>query len=492
MNEQPAMRLVPLAVLTGLLCSAAPLASAQPVPLELRFASEAVPPGGVLQAKLEVTESRPILTGGGSFNFGGFDDFLGLAANSPSGDAAAVAVVRGSTARVAMTSPSGGIGLEPDYPILTVTMRVPAAVPPGTQVPLSLAGQALFLDPSGAPYPYSFRDGQATVAAGPAVSNVSPGSGVVPAGGVVTVDGVGFDTNTELRINEVVVSLMRLISSTRIEAVLAQPATMHGRRVEVRDKRSNARSTYFAYERTVPVGRSTHPLFGAAEPAFAQRFFTRAIVDFGASTAGGPQGLALQNIGTAAATISLELLSGGARLAQLTSALAPTTRVVRSLEELFGAPCPGRCAVRVSASSPVQILGLAGNIATDFIVPVLPAVEAPERLTAGLNAASFSAGQVLALTVSHEPGSLAGAADAYVVLQFPDGALFSLTSAGLVPGILPFARSTGPGAWMQEVLRVVVPPGVPVGAYAWYTALAEPGTLNLVTDIAVTPFSIVP
>lgn len=468
-------------------------ASAQPMPLELRFAAESVPPGGVLQAKLEVTEPRPIATGGGSFRYGGFDEFLGLATNSPAGDAAAVAVVRGSTATVVMVSPSGGLGLTPDYPILTTTMRVPATAALGTQVPLELTGTAVFLDGTGAQYPYSFRAGTVTVATGPSIANVTPGSGLVPAGGVVVIDGVGFDADAEVRINEVALAQSRVVSSTRIEAVLAQAATMHGRRLEVRNPRSNARTFYYAYQRTTPLGRSIHPLFGAVEPAFAQRVYAQAVLTFAPGAASATLGVALQNIDPQAASFSLELFSGNTRLAQVASTVSGGTRVVRGLDEVFGVPCRGACAVRVSASSPVQVLGLAGDASRDLVTPVLPVLDVAPQLTTTVNAPTRSPGQTLAVNVSFTPGARPVSGDAYVVLQLPSGGVLSLTSAGLVPGLVAFVRNVSPGSAIAlEVLRLVLPAGTPPGRYTWLSALTEAGTLTPLTPIGSTVFTVTP
>jgi IPT/TIG domain-containing protein len=269
------MRQFVIGMLAAAILGAAAPALAQPTLVELRFASEDVPPGGVLQAKVEVTEPRPISTGSGGFDLGQFEEFLGLAANSPAGDAAAAAVIRGSSVRVAMVSPTAGLGMDPDYPILTMTVRVPSTAVPGLRVPLTLASGAVFLDPTGAPYPYSFRAGEVTIAAGPSIANVIPGSGLVPAGGVITVEGAGFEPDAELRIGEVTVAAAHFVSSTRLEAALGQAATMHGRRVEVRNRGSNTRTVYFAYQRTTSLGASAHPLFRVVEPAFATALLHR-------------------------------------------------------------------------------------------------------------------------------------------------------------------------------------------------------------------------
>lgn len=486
------MRRLSIIIFAAIAATTAAPAAAQPTLLELRFASEDVPPGGVLQAKLEVTEPKPISTGDGAFAFGPLQEFLGLAVNSPNGDAAAAAVIGGSSVRVSMISPTAELGMEPDYPILTVTMRAPAAAQLGSRVPLTLMTAAEFLDPTGLPYPYSFTPGIATIANGVSVANVTPGSALVPAGGIVTVDGSGFAPDTELRINEVSVAETRFVSSTRLMAVLGQAATMHGRRVEVRNPGTNQRTTYFAFQRTTPLGASADPLFRVVEPAFAQRFFTDAFVDFGPTTTSVP-GIALQSIGVAPVLVTLDLLSRGIRLARVSGALPADTRLVRSVAEIFGVNCAAACAVRLHAAAPVQVMGLSGDIARGLAVPILPIVEAQPQLRTTVNAPSVAAGDTLVVAGAFTPGSTPVIADAYVVLRTPSGLMLSLTPSGLVPSLVPFVRGAAwSGTLTHELLRTVVPGGTPAGTYEWLSALAEPGTLNLLSGIATTAFSVVP
>ena len=50
------------------ICLLAAMATAQTLPMEVRTMDETAVPGGVVQLKLEVTEPRPIFTGGGSWS----------------------------------------------------------------------------------------------------------------------------------------------------------------------------------------------------------------------------------------------------------------------------------------------------------------------------------------------------------------------------------------------------------------------------------------
>src|SRR5213593_1279332 len=76
------------------------------VPFPLKVRSERATPGGVVQAKVAITEPKPISTGGGEFGFLDFDSFEGIAVFSPDNDATGVAVVDGLRLRVTVVSPA--------------------------------------------------------------------------------------------------------------------------------------------------------------------------------------------------------------------------------------------------------------------------------------------------------------------------------------------------------------------------------------------------
>jgi hypothetical protein len=182
-------------------------------------------------------------------------------------------------------------------------------------------------------------------------------------------------------------------------------------------------------------------------------------------------------------------------LGPLQFVLAANTRAVRSLAEVFGAACPSGCAVRMTASAPVQMLGLAGDLAADAVMPLLPSDDVASVLgvSSSTNAASYRTGDVVTVAVSTTPGAVPVSVDVYVVLQTPAGEYQSLTSGGLVPGLRPFSGNRlVASASTFEALRAAVPAGVPPGAYQWLTALAVPGTLQLMTPVHATPFTVAP
>lgn len=113
-------------------------------------------------------------------------------------------------------------------------------------------------------------------------------------------------------------------------------------------------------------------------------------------------------------------------------------------------------------------------------------------LTTAVNDVEFGPGASLAVSVALAPGAITTPADAYVVLELPNGQLMSWTGSGLVPGLVPIARGIVPFAFEGSIAQLVVPRGAPPGRYTWLSALTAAGTLNLLTPIAETVFTITP
>lgn len=113
-------------------------------------------------------------------------------------------------------------------------------------------------------------------------------------------------------------------------------------------------------------------------------------------------------------------------------------------------------------------------------------------LTTSLNDPVLSPGETLSLSASLIPGVSLAPVDAYVVVQLPDGQFLSWTGTALVPGLVPIVRDFTPIRFSGEIGRLVIPAGTPPGTYRWLSALAQPGTLNLLTPIAETTFTITP
>jgi hypothetical protein len=114
-------------------------------------------------------------------------------------------------------------------------------------------------------------------------------------------------------------------------------------------------------------------------------------------------------------------------------------------------------------------------------------------LTLQLNQNAFQLGQTMILGAMLTPGTPPMLVDAYVVIQLPDGSLFSLTGDGsFVPGVMPVVTSFTPVPFTGEVLRVTIDTGIPQGIYAWFCALTQPGTGNIIGSICQVLFTFNP
>ena len=336
--------------------------------VSLRVTQETVPPGGTAQMKIEVTEPKPISTGRGRTTFSGFSQIDGVAVLSPADDTFGVAIVDGSDIALSMVSPSATFGTPDDYPLVTVTGRVPSTTPLGAVFPFNVDRASLeFRDGSGAVYPIDVKNGSLTTAPGLSIHDVKPGSADLPAGAVVTVLGSGFVPSTDIDLGEADVASTRYVSASRIDLVLESPARMHGMRIRARNP-SGPRIEYFSYQRTSRLGTSIDPVLRDAVPLFPRASGLNAIVDL----AGASAGLAVQNIQTRAARVTAELFaSDGSRLASKLVKLPANRFFVREITELFGMPYAAGSFVRVRATRPVQVMGIAVS-ATGAASPLLP------------------------------------------------------------------------------------------------------------------------
>ena len=348
--------------------------------LSLRITDEQAPVGSVVQIKVEITEAKPISTGRGKVKATGVRTVKGIVLMNKDQDTYGLALVDGNDLSFAVTSPSSLFGTPSDYPIIGIAGTV-ADAPAGARFPLTLDPAGLgFRDPSGVPYPLEIQNGTLTVASNAvAIGDVSPGSSIVPAGGVVRVSGANFTPNTRLRLGEAAIIEQRFISSERIDVVLAQTTNMHGLRIRARNDDGDTRSEseYFSYQRTTALGTSNDPVLAKVVPLFAPMTWTSATVDLPArgsrrrrAVRPGPgsaastitsAGLALQNLRPSTASVAVELLdAAGHPYAISTVSVGPDQYLVRDLAEIFGIVATPS-AFRIRSDLPVQVLGIVAD-----------------------------------------------------------------------------------------------------------------------------------
>jgi hypothetical protein len=337
--------------------------------VSLKIADEEAPAGGMVQMKVLVTEAKPISTATGRFLFDGLESVDGIAINSPGRDAYGVAVLRAGELATSVVSPSVTFGMNPDYPVLTMSGRVAANATSGTVFRFDIdAAAAQFRDRTGVVYPTLIQNGSLDVANVLSISDVRPGSADLPAGSIVTITGSGFTSGARVRFGEVSLSQVRVISPSRIDVVLGSPASMHGMRIRIENKRG-PRIEYFSYQRTSRSGTSNHPVLHDTMPLFPPVSVRTATI----AAAGGATGLALQNLQSSTATVTAALFAsdGVRQLATVRLSVPPSRFMVQELSEVFQMSYVPGAIVRVNSTTPIQAMGVSVDPA-GHAAPLLP------------------------------------------------------------------------------------------------------------------------
>lgn len=341
--------------------------------VSFRVLNATIPPGGMFQFQLLLTEPKPI-------GFGSTRPTVpsgsttGIALIDPIGQTAGVAIIDSSGSRINFNSPLATFGTNPiiDYPILVIAMPIAADIPVGSQFPLSIdMANSFWLDPTGQPYPQEIANGKLTIGGTLNISNVVPGGGLQPAGTRISIFGTGFTPDAGVSMEGVNLNVgdVQFVSPSQIDVVLPSALQMDGTRVRVTT--ATERSTYFSYLRAHPVGESIHPLVAQSYPLFSRRTYSSASLPW-IRTGQQFTALALQNAGLDAVEVTVEMLAAtGETLGTVSMPLPALSKITRDLTELFSNPPAGASAVRITPGQPIQMLGLLGDDATGNVVPVI-------------------------------------------------------------------------------------------------------------------------
>ena len=340
--------------------------------LSLRIKDETAPPGGMVQMKVLTTEVTPISGGRPGFSLdsamfaeaGGFAMFA-------TGELAGAAVIDGT--HVALSYTTNG-ALTADYPLLTVALRLRPDVAVGRQTIFTFDPRSIWSGWPTVPVQAS-RAPTATVTVGGTVSitDVVPGEGVWPAGTVVSVRGVGFGSSTRLRVNDVATRSIRVVSSNEMQFTLAQATQMRG--VQLKAQNPENADIYYAYMRGITSTLSSRTLLAATEPIFTVT--PRAVATLGpipSLNANQYATIALQNPNVDDVAIAIALYdAGGVLVHQSARTLHGWNRLAMEVSELLdGVAPPAGSSVIVSASAPIDVIGLLCDEGSWTVSPSLP------------------------------------------------------------------------------------------------------------------------
>src|SRR6266481_3297840 len=335
-----------------------------------------VPPGGFYQLQLLVTEPKPVGAGsqGIAFSSTVFGTGVGASVNSPSGKSCGVALRTTSGFSVALLSPDAQLGTVSDSPIVAIVLPVRPDAPLGTQTSVNLdPSSTVFLNASGQPYsPLQVSAGTLTIGGTINITSVTPAGVQVAAGSTIAIWGTGFTSSVKADVEGANVVTSKFVSSNEIDITLDQTVLLDG--VRVRVENSTQRVMYYPYLHTAEVGSSSNPVIAATVPLFSRVTYTTATLPWSRSGTAFT-GLALQNPNQNSALITLQLLSSSNQVLQTSSvSLAGVSKITEDILDLFPQPPAGATAVQISATAPVQMLGLQGDTAARTITPVIVSV----------------------------------------------------------------------------------------------------------------------
>ena len=276
-------------------------------------------------------------------------------------EAAGATLRDGDSVIVRMVSPAAA-GISSD-PLIAVTVSVSGQAAAVATVSLSLAASQ-----SGSSLPGLVNQVDSIVNGAVSITDVLPGGGLLPAGSPVAIVGSGFQPGAQVLIDGVSPASTSWVDSSRIEIVTAAETQLDGKLVTVANPDFTG-AACFSFLRTTDLGPSTRPLLAATEAIFPLQ--TRSSAEFAAPASGTFFALALQNPGLADSTVTVEALDAGSVVASTAVALPPLTRISREVSELFPDGVPGSAVFRLSATAPVQMLGLSGNENDVSVTPVL-------------------------------------------------------------------------------------------------------------------------
>ena len=382
MNQRRILSALGFILFANALCSAA----GEPAPapfagVSLAVNDATVPPGGMFQFQLLLTEPKPMGRGSTTPTVptSTTGTASGISINDPSGQACGVGVQGPNGLQINFISPNATYGTSPiDYPVLTIAYPVKSTAVTGTQAPVSIdLNNSFFVDPTtGLPYPQETAPGKLVIGGRMSITDVLPGAGLVPAGTPFSIVGMNFPAAPKVAVEGATVVTAAAVSSSRIDVTLDRAIQLEGTRIRVLDKRTGEKITYYSYLRATALGQSVRPLLAASYPIFSSQKYASAGLPWTKSSTVFT-GLALQNPNTTAAQVTLQLLSSTNQVLQSFSFPLPSrTKVTRDLLEVFpvGAFING-ASVRISASQPIQMLGLQGDTSINTVAPLI--VSAP-------------------------------------------------------------------------------------------------------------------
>jgi hypothetical protein len=346
--------------------------------ISLHIPNESITPGGVVQMKFMVTEPTPISSGGPRLSTPQGATVRGIQLFNPTGDVNGVAMINGSQVSINYITSTGAQGN--DYPILTVALQIPAGTSPGTQMPFSLDRASIWgLGLLGTATLKPIPPATITVGGSLSITDVVPGGGLLPAGTVVSVLGLGFQQGTRVQVGGFNAGSITVASPNEIQIVLSQATDMSGKEIQVANPDGSLVS-YFSYLRGTPLAQSNRPLLASAVPIFSSMTHSQAVFpSAGSTTPSQFSGVAVQSSNLTQTTVTFTLFSSAnIPLGSSTVVIPSGFRLMQETSELVqGVVPPLASYLTVSSDQPVQVFGFLADDVARTVLPFVPLSSQP-------------------------------------------------------------------------------------------------------------------
>ncbi len=335
----------------------------------MRTLSEKIPPGGTVQVKYVLTQPRPISSGGPHVAVPRNFSVNGIAAFSPLGDTAGAALVENGVLSVSVVSPSSDYGTNSDdYPFLTVAMTIPQSASAGSTFPLNFM-DANYHGPNG---PISLTDpkpGTLTIGGSISIHGITPGGGKYPAGTVIKIQGTGFSSKTKIT-SKMKISNAVYVSPTEMDFSLTETENLDNQPITVANT-DGSQATFYSYLRGTPVYEPSRTFLRNVEPIFQSLTHAGSTVGpVPVLTTGQYWALGLQN--PSKDSIAVTIVNQRTQI-KSTIVLPAGERVLDDLGSLLnGTTIKAGDVIKVTATSPIQIVGILADETALTVAPFLP------------------------------------------------------------------------------------------------------------------------
>ena len=363
----------------------------------MRAAEEVAPAGGLAVIQIELTEPVPILTGDVTVGKRGavLGDLCGLGLFSSALDVVGVGTRRGDETRIRFLGFSGQVGLSEELPVMVVAFDVSPTASPGTQGRLEIIESTLRLQaPNGTVYRNDVKQGTITVG-GASITDVTPSSGVVPAGAEIRFRGVGFTADSRIDIENVQLASVRIVNAGEIVVTAGQSFRIDNRRIRLRTNDGDFEDFFYTFTPAKLAPESSNPLLRSAIPIHLP------VGRMQGTITASPDliGLSVRNLNAVEAAVRVRAFDGaGRQLADATTPLASGRQSTLTPAEWLGASgLSAAVTFSVESDRPVQTLGL--RFEDDSFVPAVFSDDPPPVPVTPDRPAISSAGWVQASLV---------------------------------------------------------------------------------------------